>query len=309
MPISRYPQTILATCCVPWHEDGSVDEEIFRASIGTLLGQGLRDLYVFGTAGEGYAVNETQFDEVVRIFVEALREEGLPPMVGIISLSLSTVIERIERCADQGVELIQLSLPSWGALSERELLTFFAETCGRFPALRFLHYNLPRSRRILTPVEYAELAARHVNLVATKNAGASPATIAALLGEAGDLRHFFTEPGYAYGSLFGPCGFLISYASLNPALAREYFEAGVRHDTEALTTLARELAAIVSELGAAVDGVRIDGAYDKIFNKIHDPRFPLRLLPPYEGATNAEYESFMAAVRERHPRWLPPVSS
>ena len=85
--MSRYPQTILATCCVPWHEDGQVDEEIFRASIRTLIEQGLGDLYVFGTAGEGYAVNEQQFDDVMWIFVDELRGDGLPPMVGMISLT------------------------------------------------------------------------------------------------------------------------------------------------------------------------------------------------------------------------------
>jgi len=303
--MSRYPQTILATCCVPWREDGMVDEELFRTSIRTLLEQGLNDLYVFGTAGEGYAVNEGQFDDVVRVFIDTLRDDGLPPMVGVISLSLSTVIERIERCAELGVELFQLSLPSWSELSEREMFTFFAETCGRFPELRFLHYNLARARRVLTPPEYAELAARHVNLVATKNAGATPATIAALLEQAGELRHFFTEPGYARASLIGPCGFLVSIASLNPRLAREYFDAGVRQDSEAVHALARELAAIALELEAALGPARIDGAYDKVFNKVHVPRFPLRLLPPYQGTSDAEYERFVSAVRERHPGWLP----
>lgn len=302
--MSRYPQTILATCCVPWGEDGEVDEPLFRASIRNLSAQGLRDLYIFGTAGEGYAVTDAQFDEVVRIFVDTLRAEALPPMVGVISVSLSTVIERIERCAELGVKLFQLSFPCWGELNEREVSSFFAETCGRFPELRFLHYNLPRARPALTPADYVDLAARHENLVATKNAGASPATIAALIDEAGELRHFFTEPGYAHGSLHGPCGFLLSYASLNPRLAREYFDAGVRRDTEALTALSRELDGILTALGAAFEGPRIDGAYDKCFNKVHDPHFPLRLLPPYQGASDAEFERFVGAVRERYPRWL-----
>ncbi|MBA3432799.1 MAG: dihydrodipicolinate synthase family protein [Actinobacteria bacterium] len=303
--MSRYPQTMLATCCVPWHEDSRVDEEIFRASIRTLIEQGLEDLYVFGTAGEGYAVNERQFDDVVRIFVDELRGDGLPPMVGVISLSLSTVIERIERSAELGVELFQISLPSWGELGDRELATFFAETCGRFPGLRFLHYNLPRARRVVTPGEYAELAARHANLIGTKNAGATPAILAELLAQAGELRHFVTEPGYAHGSLVGPCGFLLSYSSLNPELAREYFQAGVRKDAGTLTALGLELAGILSALAGAFGGPRIDGAYDKIFNRAHDARFPLRLLPPYEGASEAEYERFVAAVRELYPRWLP----
>jgi dihydrodipicolinate synthase/N-acetylneuraminate lyase len=303
--VTRYPQTILATCCVPWRDDGAIDEPVFRASIRTLIGHGLRDLYLFGTAGEGYAVNERQFDDVVRIFTDELREKELPPMVGVISLSLSTVIERIERCAENGVELFQLSLPSWGEVNERELFTFFAETCGRFPGARFLHYNLPRARRIVTPEQYEELAKRHPNLVATKNAGAGPETVVELFERAGELRHFLTEPGFAHASLAGPCGFLISLASLNPARAREYFEAGVRQDRARVEELAAELAEVNSLIEWALGSGRMDGAYDKCVNKAHDPGFPLRLLPPYEGATDDQFERFIAAVRGRQPQWLP----
>jgi dihydrodipicolinate synthase/N-acetylneuraminate lyase len=303
MPDTRFPQTVLATCCVPWDEDGALLEEAFRDSIRTLVGHGFRDLYVFGTAGEGYAVDEERFDAVCGAFVEETRAAGVPPMVGVISLSLPTVIQRIERAADLGVELFQISLPSWGALNDRELAVFFAETCGRFPSLRFLHYNLPRSRRLVTPAEYARLAARHPNLVATKNAGASNATIVELFAQAPELRHFFTEPGYGYASLVGPAGFLVSVALLRPRYAHAYFEAGLARDVETLASIARDTAAIVAELQRALGGAHMDGAFDKCLSRALDPAFPLRLLPPYEGASDEAFDAFMTAVRARLPHW------
>jgi dihydrodipicolinate synthase/N-acetylneuraminate lyase len=303
---SRYPRTILATCCVPWRPDGEIDEPVFRDSIRHLIASGLRDLYVFGTAGEGYAVCERRFDEVVAIFAEECRAHSVPPMVGIISASLPTVIGRIERCLDRGIELFQLSLPSWGALTGHELELFFSETCGRFPPARFLHYNLRRAGRLVEPAEYATLAEHHPNFVATKNAGADLRTVAALLAQAGALRHFVTEAGWAYGSLMGECGFLVSIASINPALARTYFEAGLRRDAAALGEMARELALMTNALlETAGPGVQMDGAYDKVFNRLHDPRFSLRLLPPYVGIDEATFERFRALVAERFPRWLP----
>jgi hypothetical protein len=36
----------------------------------------------------------------------------------------------------------------------------------------------------------------------------------------------------------------------------------------------------------------MDGAYDKMLYRVTDPTFPLRLLPPYEGATEPEFEAF-----------------
>jgi dihydrodipicolinate synthase/N-acetylneuraminate lyase len=278
-----------------------------RDTIRHLIASGFRDLYLFGTAGEGYAVDERRFDEVVRIFDEETRAHGVPPMVGVISTSLPTIVGRIERCLARGIRLFQISLPSWGALTGRELLVFFEETCGRFPEARFLHYNLTRAGRLVTPDEYAVLADRHPNLVATKNSLADLRTLAALLDRAGTLRHFVTESGWAYGSLLGEPGFLVSIASINPALARAYYEAGRGRDAGVLGELARELALMTTDLlDCAGPEVRMNAAFDKVFHKLHDPRFPLRLLPPYTGWTDEAFARFRACIAERYPRWLPP---
>jgi dihydrodipicolinate synthase/N-acetylneuraminate lyase len=291
---------------VPWTPDFALDEPVFRASIRRLLAAGIPDLYVFGTAGEGYAVHERQFDEVVAIFTEEMRTVSAQPMVGIISPSLSTVIERVERCLERGVDLFQISLPSWGTLTTAELRTFFAETCGRFPQARFLHYNLPRAGRLVTVDEYVTLAETHPNLVATKNAGATVATIGGLLGRVGQVRHFLTEPGYLAGWQLGEPGFLASIASMNPALARAYFAAGVRGDAVEVGRLGRELAGLSELLHEAPGGVSlIDGAYDKVFCKLLDQRFPLHLLPPYADFGEAAFKRFRSSVTERFPHWLP----
>ena len=102
-------------------------------------------------------------------------------MVGIISLSLPTILERIAFAAACGVRTFQFSLPSWGPLNDHEMRRFFAEICGAFPDLAFLHYNLMRTGRLVRPQEYAELAAAHPNLVATKYGAGDPETVAGLL--------------------------------------------------------------------------------------------------------------------------------
>ena len=42
----------------------------------------------------------------------------------------------------------------------------------------------------------------------------------------------------------------------------------------------------------------IDGVYDKLYTKYNVPEFPLRLLPPYQYATDQVYEKFAATTRE-----------
>jgi dihydrodipicolinate synthase/N-acetylneuraminate lyase len=51
----RQQPTILGTVCVSWTERFDFDEGLFRRVVRDLIEKGLKDLYIFGTAGEGHA--------------------------------------------------------------------------------------------------------------------------------------------------------------------------------------------------------------------------------------------------------------
>lgn len=290
----RYPPVILATCVVPWKPDWTVDEEIFGQQIRLLRDRLTRHLYLFGTAGEGYAVSDRQFDEIVRLFGKEMRGPDDHPMVGVISLSLSTVIERIERCREQGIEEFQISLPCWGRLSDAEVGVFFHEVCDRFPSCRFLHYNLLRSGRVLTGDDYARLSAAHPNLVAVKYGGGKDRSGRLdMLRKAPSLQFFFTEPGYVECRDEHECGLLISLAVSNLVRARLFFAA--RGDE--LRRMGEELEGVAASIQHAIrDAGHMDGAYDKLLIKLHLPEFPLRLLPPYTFADDSRLDVFREGI-------------
>lgn len=302
--MKRYPSCILATCCTPWDDRGRFDEPVFRRLVQSAL-KDTRHLYVFGTAGEGYAVSEPQFDAVSRTFAEEMRAVNADPMIGVISLSQATILDRIRRCADRGIRTFQIALPSWGALSDRELATFFRSVCDGFPECRFVHYNLPRTKRMVTAREYGELAARHPNFVGTKNCTDSLSFVYDLLHEAPQLQHFFSETGYLYGSLFGECGMLASLVTGWQRL-HELFDAGRRRDVAQYPQLVREVALYNTLIMDTVSAdVHMDGAYDKLFCKVHVPEFPLRLLPPYESSSDEAWSRLVGLLREQLPNWMP----
>lgn len=307
MARKRYPDCIMGTCCVPWNDDGRFDEVPFRRGVRIAL-EGTPHLYIFGTAGEGYAVTDTQFDRIVSVFVDEMRQADADPMVGVIHLSLGTIVERIERCRDAGVRLFQISLPGWGVLNDHELFKFFDCVCGRFPDCQFMHYNLPRAGRVVTGTEYGRLAETHPNLVATKNTGDSLSHIRSLLEDAPQLQHFLSEAGYVYGSLFGECGILASLVMNWPKL-RALFDAGKQRDVDTLTSIQREVSIVLHTLRETAPGDRIDGAYDKLFAKMYDPEFPLRMLPPYDGSSEDEFRFFCSMLHERLPEWVPDARS
>jgi dihydrodipicolinate synthase/N-acetylneuraminate lyase len=302
--MKRYPACILCTCVIPWDDNDEFIEALFVDEVERML-RTTRHLYIFGTAGEGHAVNNRQFKQITRVFHDTMRAAGAEPMVGVISLSLPTFVERIELAREIGVRQFQISLPSWGALTDDEVRAFFQVVCGRFRDCQFLHYNLLRTKRLIAPELYAELAEAHPNFVGTKNCTDSMDRLRGLMTLSPQLQHFPGEIGYLYASQFGECGLLASLASNGKAI-HEFFEAGQSRDLPLLMERYAEIASIFQELIAAVGpNAHIDSAYDKVLWKLQDPRFPLRLLPPYVGATDAAFERFAEFVRTTCPRWMP----
>jgi len=296
----------MGTCCVPWTADYQLDEPLFRRVVADIAANGTTHIYTFGTAGEGHAVSERQFQQITRAFVDAMRGLNAEPMVGVISLSLAQVLDRIEWAVGQGVNRFQISLPSWGTCTESEAFAFFEHVCTRFPKQLFMHYNLRRTGRLLAAAEYGRLAQAFPNLVAVKMAGATGEDALAAQQAAPTLRLFLTEKAFADACALGvEAGLLISFASMNWRLAHDYYGAVVRGDTDAVAAHRREQDEVIKIMREAVAGAaHMDGAFDTMFVKRYLPEFPLRLLPPYTPVSDAAYEQFIAGVRERFPHWL-----
>jgi dihydrodipicolinate synthase/N-acetylneuraminate lyase len=292
----RYRSVIMATCVVPWTAVFELDEERFRRGVKLQLDGLTKHLYLFGSAGEGYAVSDRQFARIAEVFWDEMQQGAGIAMLGIISLSLPTIVDRIELGRALGYREFQLSLPSWGALGDAELASFFRETCDRFPDCRFLHYNHPSGKRVLTGVEYARLAAAHPNFVAVKAGAQQPlAQLQALLEAAPQLQFFLGGSSYATARDTLECGWLISIGSTNHAAARRLFAARGKDLVELAQGLGPIYAALMEATG---DGAHMAGVYDKLLFKLHDPDFPLRLLPPYASATDAMFQR----LRELMPR-------
>ena len=288
----RYPRVILATCPVPWNRGTEFDEPMFRRVVSHALATLSPRLYVFGTAGEGYAVTDRQFATIVTAFVDEVNRGHGVPMVGIISLSLGTIIERIQFVHSLGVREVQISLPAWGALTDEEVDRFFEATLGHFPDVQFLHYNLARTKRLLTGVDYTRLAARYPNLVAIKMGGEDFATLYEVASSVPAVRAFFTEFGYIALRDRIDCGLLCALSACEPMLAQRLFDA----DAAERSTLEPVFRALHKAAKSALnDEPYMDGAYDKMYVKRHLPDLPLALLPPYSGASDAQFASFTRA--------------
>jgi dihydrodipicolinate synthase/N-acetylneuraminate lyase len=308
--MTRYPQTILASCEAPWDEREQLLEEVFRQEVRLMLANGFKHLYIFGTAGEGYAVDTARFRRIVDLFFEETRGDDAHPMVGVIGLSTAVILERLAYAYERGFRVFQISLPSWGALNDAEVMTFFTDVCGTFPDAQFLHYNLPRVKRVLEGADYRRLVDAIPNLVATKNTGGGQPRAAELLRCAPELQHFLGEENFAYGCMYGECSLLSSLGPMTPHKTWEYFEAGRTRQVEKLFALHKGFRDLTMDvLGPLIALGRIDGTYDKLIVRLGGlEAMPLRMLSPYQGLTEEQYAAAKQILHTQYPEWVAPAA-
>jgi dihydrodipicolinate synthase/N-acetylneuraminate lyase len=197
-------------------------------------------------------------------------------------------------------------MPSWGALNDREVMTFFVDVCGAFPDAQFLHYNLPRTKRVLLGPDYRRLVDAVPNLVATKNTGGGLDRAASVMTHAPELQHFFGETNFPHGCMYGECSLLASFAAMSPHKTKALFDAGRSGRLPELFKLQQEFHdMLIGAFGPVLAEERIDGAYDKMLVRLGGlEEMPLRLLSPYQCFTEEQYQACKRALCERFPEWL-----
>ena len=302
----RYPITMMCAACVPWTKDFEFDEASFRKQVKNLVDHDAKSIYIFGTAGEGYAVNARVFAQVVKALVEeCAKKADVMPMTGIISTSMMEMIDRIEIGRSLGCRDFQIALPCWGALNDEEVIGFFKTICGRFPDCRFIHYNNgPRSKKLCKINLYVELAKVVPNLVAVKYSTDKMYEIYNMVTTECPIAFYLVDAGYTYGIMKGQCGFLNSFASIDMDLAWRYFYAGQNKEYGTLL----ELDSYYKELVNCFDMITrevMDSALDKSIERVADEDFCNTLYPPYNGLTEDEFREVdrrMKAVRTKYKR-------
>ena len=231
--MARYPQAVLVSCEIPWDENENLMEDLFREEVRHTLKAGFNHLYIFGTAGEGHAVDTARFQQIVQIFYEETRGPDVHPMVGAIGLSTANLVERVGLAHDVGFRTFQTVLPSWGALNDDELANFLQRSVWHVPGFTVLYTTTSRVRSgSLVGEDYRRLIDAVPNLVATKTTSGGLPGAADLMRHSSELQHFFGEWNFPHGCMFGECSLLASFGPMTPHKTWEYFEAGCTRQVE-----------------------------------------------------------------------------
>jgi len=294
----RYDETILATACIPWNKDNSFNKKLFEKEINHLINNNITHIYLFGTAGEGYAVNNEQFEQIVSFFASLMDKHNLNPMVGLIDLSPFRMEEKLKIAYKYGIRDFQFSLPSWHKLDYEEIENFMNYLLSRHQDCNFLCYNLARTKRFIEPFELLKLSKKYANLVAVKYTRLTDQDIDFFNNNDIPLQLFLTENNFAKLSESINCSLLLSIGNLNLEQANDFYTNVKLNNQTIVNNYCDKYNLLRSTMKSLMDGIFIDGAYDKLYVKYVIDEFPLKMLSPYKYASEKNFIKFKSAMKK-----------
>ncbi|TCO51607.1 dihydrodipicolinate synthase/N-acetylneuraminate lyase [Kribbella antiqua] len=187
---------VWATLLLPLNADDSIDYSRLDAQAAVLSSSRLDGLYAHGTAGEFQTLSEDEFDRVNEVLAGA----GKPFQIGASHPSAQVQLARVRRAAEFQPGAIQVIVPDWLPLNDREVLDFLRRTADASDGVPLVLYNPPHAKTQVGPQLLAELARVVPELIGLKTAG-------------GDKR-WFDEATKSGLSIFVPGHFLASMSLL-----------------------------------------------------------------------------------------------
>jgi len=189
--------------------------------------------FILGTTGESASLPL----EIKKKYIRAVaknKKGGSLLYAGISSNVLTESIYLAKLCADNAVDAVVASLPSYYALTHGQMKKYFEKLADAIP-LPLVIYNIPATTHMSMPLELIEELSHHGNIIATKDSERNDERLQHSLGLWKDRDDFSYFLGWAaksaYALMGGSDGLVPSTANLFPEIYSVMLK-GVEEDDE-----------------------------------------------------------------------------
>jgi dihydrodipicolinate synthase/N-acetylneuraminate lyase len=305
---------VWAAVTLPWCEDLSLNEAAFRENLRRLIAARVHGIYTTGSTGEFYALDWDEFRHMVDIFTGAVSASGIPVQVGCAADDTREACRQVEYACRAGADGVQVALPYWMELTDREILQFFRDVAAASAGVPIIHYNITRAKNYLGADDYRRILEVAPNLIGVKFAfaGTHFGQLQNALQMCPQIAFFVAENLLVTGMQMGIRGSYSSVVCMNPQyMLRMFGLAEARKWDEALAMqmylvrFFRELGGVLDEMGAG----GIDPVCDKGMS-VASGMFTghQRTRPPYIGWSDEQVRRFRGWLEREHPGLLAPQS-
>ena len=190
--------------------------------------------FILGTTGESASL---PYDLKVEYIKEAGKNKkpGTVLYAGISSNVLKESIDFAKLSADNGVDAVAATLPSYFPLTEGQMKKHYEELADKSP-LPVIIYNIPSTIHMSIPVWIIDELSHHSNVIATKDSERNEERLKqslALWKDRADFGHFLGWSAKSVEALFGGSdGLIPSTGNLIPEIYGEMLRAVEEGDHE-----------------------------------------------------------------------------
>lgn len=155
----------------PFRRDGSVDDACFVKLVERQIKGGVKLLVPCGTTGESVTMDESEKLLVIRMTVEVAKKHKARVIAGTGSNNTAATIDFTRKAREAGADAALVVAPYYNKPTQEGMFTHFSEIAKSVKGFPIMLYNVPsRTSSNISAETTLKLAAKHENIVATKEA-------------------------------------------------------------------------------------------------------------------------------------------
>src|SRR5215213_9207217 len=155
----------------PFRKDGSIDDERFASLVGRQIKGGIKLLVPCGTTGESVTMSESERLLVIRMTIEVSHRNKAKVIAGTGSNNTAATIDFTRKAREAGADAALVVAPYYNKPTQDGMFAHFSEIAKSVKGFPIMLYNVPgRTSSNISAATTLRLAAKHENIVATKEA-------------------------------------------------------------------------------------------------------------------------------------------
>jgi len=167
----------------PFKKDGSIDDACFRSLVERQVKNGVKLLVPCGTTGESVTMDEAERLLVIRMTVEVVRPLKARVIAGTGSNNTAATIDFTRKAREAGADAALVVAPYYNKPTQDGMYAHFSEIARSVKGFPIMLYNVPsRTSSNISAETTLRLAAKHDNIVATKEASGNFSQVMEILG-------------------------------------------------------------------------------------------------------------------------------
>lgn len=166
MPLQKKYTGVIVPAVTPLTSSFQLDETAV-AKLFTLFYRHRIAPFILGTTGEAASL-PLQVKKAYVLAAEKNKKAGTLLYAGIGSNVLAESIEFAAYCSQHAVDVVVATLPSYYALTEKQMLSYFTTLADNIPLPLFI-YNIPATTHMSIPLTVIDALSQHKNIAGLKD--------------------------------------------------------------------------------------------------------------------------------------------